>query len=212
MQLHKLNAVIRTGKGRLVRRVDQVPAVLYGRDMDAVSLAVPEAEVNYFINHGSANALINLAVGQDSYTVMMKDLQRDWIKGSILHVDFYAVDLKQELVTTVPVHLRGEAAGIKEGGVLQHQTREVEVRCLPTDIPQGFDLDVSALNIGDTLTVADLDLGETKGVEILTPETEVVVSVLAPHIEEEETEETESEDTEIESEDAESQEQEEEAE
>lgn len=192
MKRYKLNADVRTCKGHLVRRENQVPAVLYGRSMEAIQLSLPEATINHFVSHGSANALIDLAVGDETYVVMLKDLQRNRIKGDIIHIDFYAVNLKQKLTATVPIHLQGEAEGVKAGGVMQHQAREVEVRCLPTEIPQGFDLDISALNIGDSLAVADLTAPE--GVEILSPETEVIVSVLAPRmVEEEEAEETEME-------------------
>jgi len=192
MKRYKLNAEVRNGKGRQVRNNKQVPAVLYGRNLEPVNLAVPESEINHFINHGSANALIDLAVGQDAYTVMIKDLQRNRIKGDILHIDFYAVDLSQKLTASVPIHLIGEAEGVKAGGVLQHQTREVEVKCLPTAIPQGLDLDISLMGIGDTKTIADLTVAGD--VEILTPPEEVIVSVLAPRLaEEEETEATEGE-------------------
>lgn len=195
MERYKLNAVTRSGKGRQVRRESQVPAVLYGRNIEAINLALPEAEVVHFINHGAPNALIDLALAGNTHTAMVKDLQRNKIKGDILHIDFYAVDLKQELTTSVIVHLVGDAEGIKAGGILQQQTREIEVKCLPTNIPQGFTLDISAMNIGDAMTVADL--GIVDDVEILTAETETIVSILAPRLadadEEEATETTDSE-------------------
>ncbi|MGI6365787.1 MAG: 50S ribosomal protein L25 [Bacillota bacterium] len=184
MERYKLNAAIRTGKGRLVRRSKQIPAVLYGRNTETLNLAVPEAEVVHFINHGAPNALIDLVVAGETHTAMVKDLQRNKIKGEVLHIDFYAVDLKQELTTTVPIHLVGDAEGVRAGGILQQLTREIEVKCLPTEIPQSFDLDISAMNIGDTKTVADLEV--TGNIEILTPEAEVIVSILAPRLAEEE--------------------------
>lgn len=191
MKRYKLMATKRTGKGYMVRRENQVPAVLYGRNMDSISLSLPEAEINHFVNHGTANALIDLNIEGKSITVMLKDLQRNRVKGEVVHLDFYAVDLEQKLTATVPVHLQGESVGVKAGGILQHQTREIEVRCLPADIPQGFDLDISSLNIGEARTVADLS--GVGSVEVLTPETEVIVSVLAPRLAEEETEVTETE-------------------
>lgn len=158
--------------------------VLYGRNTETLNLAVPEAEVVHFINHGAPNALIDLVVAGETHTAMVKDLQRNKIKGEVLHIDFYAVDLKQELTTTVPIHLVGDAEGVRAGGILQQLTREIEVKCLPTEIPQSFDLDISAMNIGDTKTVADLEV--TGNIEILTPEAEVIVSILAPRLAEEE--------------------------
>jgi large subunit ribosomal protein L25 len=128
---------------------------------------------------------------------MLKDIQRHRIRGDVLHLDFYAVDLEQKLTATVPVLLVGESPGVKEGGILQQQTREIEVRCLPTEIPQGIELDISSLGIGDSATVADIVIPEE--IEVLTPDTEVVVSILAPRLEEEvedlEAEETEAEQT-----------------
>ncbi len=191
MKRYTLKADIRADKGHKVRRNNLVPAVLYGHGVGPIHLGLPEADVKQFVQHGTANMLIDLTAGKKKYTVMLKDLQRHRVKGDILHMDFYAVDLEQKLTATVPVHLIGEPLGIKEGGVVQQQTREVEVRCLPTEIPQGFELDISALAIGDSRTVADLAI--EGDFEILTPETEVVVSVLAPRLE---TEEVETEETE----------------
>lgn len=189
MERYKLNAVLRSGKGRQVRREKQVPAVLYGPKMEAIQLALPQVDISHFVAHGSANSLVDLAVGQQTYTVMLKDIQRNKIRGDVQHIDFYAVDLEHKLTASVPIHLHGEPAGIKAGGVLQHQAREIEVRCLPAEIPQGFSLDISAMNIGDSRTVADLSV--TGNIEILAPETEVIVSILAPrHAEETETTDT----------------------
>ncbi|MDD2281784.1 MAG: 50S ribosomal protein L25 [Eubacteriales bacterium] len=189
MKRYTLKADIRADKGHKVRRDNLVPAVLYGQGVEPIHLGLPEADVKQFVQRGTANMLIDLTAGKKKYTVMLKDLQRHRVKGDILHMDFYAVDLEQKLTATVPVHLIGEPLGVKEGGVVQQQTREVEVRCLPTEIPQGFELDISALAIGDSRTVADLSI--EGDFEILTPETEVVVSVLAPRLETEEEVETE---------------------
>jgi len=191
MKRYSLTAVIRTDKGRKARRDELVPAVLYGPGVESIHLGLPVADVNQFVQRGTANMLIDLTADKKKYTVMLKDLQRHRVKGDVLHMDFYAVDLEQKLTTTVPVHLIGESPGVKEGGILQQQTREIEVRCLPTEIPQGFEVDISALAIGDSRTVADLSM--EGNFEVLTLDTEVVVSVLAPRLE---TDEVEAEDTE----------------
>lgn len=198
MKRYTLKAEIRAEKGRKVRRDALVPGVLYGRGVEPIQLALPEADVNHFTQHGTANMLIDLTAGKKKYTVMLKDLQRHRVKGDVLHLDFYAVDLEQKLTATVPIHLVGESPGVTEGGVLQQQTREIEVRCLPTEIPQGFELDISSIAIGDSRTVADIaTLGDF---EVLTPVTEVVVSVLAPRLEEKDDDEHETEETEEEQE------------
>lgn len=198
MKQYALKADIRADKGYKVRRDAMIPGVLYGREVEPIHLSLPVADVNQLIQHGTANMLIDLTAGKKKYTVMLKDKQRHRIKGDILHLDFYAVDLEQKLTATVPLQLVGESPGVKEGGILQQQTREIEVRCLPTEIPQGFELDISSLGIGDSSTVADIVIPEE--IEVLTPDTEVVVSILAPRLEEEvedlEAEETEAQQTE----------------
>lgn len=196
MKLYTLNASARTDKGYKVRRDSLIPGVVYGSGVEPIHLSLPEADVNQFLQRGTANMLIELVLGTKKHTVMLKELQRHRVKGDVLHMDFYAVDLKHKLTTSVPVHLVGESPGAKEGGVLQQQTREIEVRCLPTEIPQAFELDISNLGIGDSKCVGDIQvLGE---VEVITAETEVIVSVLAPRLEtEEEVEETEEEEVEV---------------
>lgn len=195
MKRYALKADIRADKGYKVRRDALVPGVLYGRGVEPIHLALPVADVNQLIQRGTANMLIDITAGKKKYTVMLKDIQRHRVRGDILHLDFYAVDLEQKLTATVPVHLVGESPGVKEGGILQQQAREIEVRCLPTDIPQGFELDISSLGIGDSRTVADIAI--SGDIEVVTPDTEVVVSVLAPRLEEE-VEEIEAEGTEAE--------------
>ena len=195
MQRYILKAGTRAEKGYKVRREDLVPAILYGSGNAPVKLSLPKADVNQFLRWGTANMLIDLTAGDENYTVMLKELQRHRIRDEVLHMDFYVVDLTQKLNTLVPIHLIGESLGVKEeGGILQQQTRELEVRCLPTEIPQGFDLDINELSIGDSRTVADLSI--EGDIEILTPSTEVIVSVLAPRLETEEEEEAEGVDEE----------------
>lgn len=199
MELYTLQGIIRTDKGYKVRRDNQVPGVIYGSGMEPVHVGLPEADISQLMQRGTANMLIELKAGKKKYTVMVKELQRHRIKGDVLHLDFYAVDLAQKLVTAVPIHLVGEAPGVKEGGILQQQTREIEIRCLPTEIPQAFEVDISDLEIGGSKAVADLSLAAD--LEIITPETEVVVSVLAPRLEiveeADEAEETEAGEAEV---------------
>lgn len=194
MQRYALNAQLRTAKGRKARRDNFVPAVLYGAKVKPIHLNLANADVSQFIQRGTANMLIDLTAGAKKYTVMLKELQRHRIRGTVLHIDFYAVDLEHKLTALVPIHLVGDSPGVKAGGILQQQTREVEVRCLPTEIPQGFEVDISGLEIGDSQAVADLTI--EGDFEILTAETEVVVSVLAPRFDTETEPETEQDETE----------------
>jgi large subunit ribosomal protein L25 len=120
----------------------------------------------------------------DGRSVLVKELQRDPVQGSLLHADFYAVDLTKEIEVSVPVHLVGSAAGLLNGGIVDHQLREIQVKCLPTAIPESFSLDVSALDIGDTLHVRDVLLPE--GVTLVSNLDLGVVSVVIPAKAEEE--------------------------
>lgn len=195
MKRYKLRADKRTATGtgacRQLREQKMVPAVLYGRDMESVDISVSEADLLQIISQGSPNALIDLTVGRKKYITMLKEIQRHPIKGGIIHIDFYVVSMDRPITATVPIHIVGEAAGVSEGGTVQYQAREIQVKCLPGDIPERVELDVSALTIGDTRTIADLDLPEK--VELLTPEDEVVVTVLAPRLVEEDADVTEEE-------------------
>ncbi len=195
MKRYQLKATKRaetgTSSSRQLRQQLHVPAVLYGRDMESEQISVSQSEVLQIINTGSANALIDLSVGRKKYTTMLKDIQLHPIKRDITHIDFYVVAMDRPITTTVPISIVGEAAGVSEGGTVQYQAREIEVKCLPGDIPERIEFDVSELVIGDTRTVADLELPED--IELLTPESEVVVTVLAPRMPEEEELEDEGE-------------------
>lgn len=199
MELYTLQGNIRTDKGYKVRRDNQVPGVIYGSGMEPIHVGLPEADISQLLQRGTANMLIELTAGKKKYTVMVKELQRHRVKGDVLHLDFYAVDLAHKLITAVPIHLVGESPGVKEGGILQQQTREIEVRCLPTEIPHAFEVDISDLEIGSSKAVGDMCLADD--LEIITPETEVVVSILAPRLEvvdeTDEAEETEAGEAEV---------------
>jgi len=116
--------------------------------------------------------------------VLIKELQRDPVQRNLLHADFYAVDLTKEIEVKVPLHLTGSAAGLMNGGIVDHQLREIEISCLPTAIPESFTLDVSALDVGDSLHVRDIVLPE--GVTLVSDPDLGVVSVVIPAKAEEE--------------------------
>lgn len=114
---------------------------------------------------------------------MIKDMQKNAITGAILHVDFVKVSMSEEIHATIPVTVTGEAAGVKVGGVLQHPMRELNVKCLPGNMPEHFEVDVTELNIGDSLHVRDL--AAIEGVEILNDPEDILVSIVPPAKEEE---------------------------
>lgn len=166
--------------GRL-RRQGLVPAVLYGREAGNLALQVPAKELLKVLEEAGEKALLRLQV-QDAavreYPVLVQEVQWDPVRHTLTHVDFHQVSLEQEIVTEVPVVLVGEAPGVKQGGILQHRTRTVEVACLPRDLPAELVLDISSLGHGDTATAADLQL--PPAVKLVSDPATVLASIVAP--------------------------------
>jgi large subunit ribosomal protein L25 len=170
-----------TGKGvaRRLRAAGRVPAVLYGHDVEATPLSVDARDLIHLFHTGAGtNVLVDLVVDGREHLAMAREVQRDHIKGRFIHVDFLAVSRTQQVTVSVPVRLVGESAGVKAGGVLEHHLWDVQVECLPTEVPDAIEADVSALEIGDSLKVADLVA--PGGVTILTSPDESVVAVQQP--------------------------------
>ncbi len=177
-----------TPTARRARRAGQIPAVVYGQRHQPVSLLVNQREFLRAVRTTAGeNVLIKLKVAGESAsgerTVLVKAIQHDPVSGAILHVDFHQVSLTERIAVHVPLVTQGEPVGVKQdGGILEHFLRDIEVECLPTDIPSHLMLDVSALKIGDALHVKDITPPSRK-IHILTDAAAVVVSVLPPHIE-----------------------------
>ncbi len=182
------------GDVRTLRCQGMVPAVLYGKEVGNVLLQVSAKELDTIItNHSIGNTLINLDVAngdeQETYLVMCREVQREPVRRELLHADFFQVVLTEQIITEIPIVLVGEPAGIKDGGILQHMLRSVTVSCLPTQMPERLEADISSLEIGDQISVGDLEAPE--GVEFVSEPDSVIALLLAPQMEEEEEEETE---------------------
>lgn len=168
MELIDLKAEIRQGVGKRVSRAlrnnDSIPAILYGHATEPVLLSVGTYDFSEMIRkNGSSGLFLNLAVSGDSKplrTVLLKDIQSDVFGLKYLHADFQEVDMDTKVSVMVPVETKGVAPGIKAGGLLQIIRRELELLCLPINVPESVCVDVSALNIGDAIHVKDIDLGE----------------------------------------------------
>jgi large subunit ribosomal protein L25 len=182
-----LEAREREGRGkndaRRLRAQGMVPAVLYGDGGGAGStvLAIPAKVVDYTLQHVGDNALYDLKLGgHDDATVRVVAVQRNPVSGRLVHVDFAPVDMRERIVITVPLTVAGadESPGVTEGGVLDQVAYEVEVESLPGDIPQELMLDVSGLQIGDNLTLTDVELPE--GVELISDPEEIAATVTPP--------------------------------
>ncbi len=177
-----------TGKGvaRRSRAAGKVPGIVYGRGMDPVSIEVDRRQfIQALQTDAGMNVLLGLDIDGETITTLPRQLQRDPVRGTLLHADFVKVDLTVEVEAEVPVHLVGgdQAPGVREGGVLEHPMHQVTVRCLPTEVPESIDADVSALNIGDSLRIADLP--STGNFEFVQDPDTVVASVAQPVSEEE---------------------------
>lgn len=187
----RLTARTRTasGKGaaRQLRRNGQLPAVVYGRRDEAESLALDTHELSRLLSRvHAATTVIDLEVdGGKPRPVLIREIQRHPYRPQLLHVDFFEIRSDVKIRVPVPVHLLETPAGVEMGGMLQFLRHELEVECLPNEIPSGFEVDVSGLEIGDSLHVSDVDPG---GVAILDDETVTICTVVPPALAEEEEE------------------------
>ena len=190
-----LGVELREGRGkgvaRKLRAVGRIPGICYRPNAESVAVSLDPNELDRLIRTASSgiNTLIDLKVAGggdfDGRQVLIKELQRDPISGNYLHADLYAVDLKQTIHISIPVQLKGVPIGVTlGGGILDHATRELDVECLPDAIPEELAVDVSELEVGDSLHVRDIQVLE--GVEILTDPDVSIVSVVAPAVVEEE--------------------------
>jgi large subunit ribosomal protein L25 len=190
MNIKELSASRRAGLGkgatRRLRREGRVPAILYGARSEPLALSVSPAEVQRALQgHAAGGVLVSVRVAGETEArpAVVRDLQFDPVRDVLLHLDLQAVRMDEEITVEVPVHVVGEAAGVKEqSGILQILLRTVEVSCLPSLIPDRLDLDVSPLRIHDVLTVADIRLPE--GVRVTTGTSIPLVTVAPPMAEE----------------------------
>ncbi len=183
MAEQKLVGEMREGTGKSVTRklraAGRVPAVLYGHGMTPVSLSVDSRELFHILHTGAgANVLVDLVVDGKKHLALPREVQRDHVRGRFLHVDFLAIRRDERVTIDVPVRVTGESPGVKAGGVLEHHLWDLHVECLPADVPEAIEADISALEVGDGLRVGDIP--PPAGVTILTNPEESVVSVVVP--------------------------------
>ena len=191
MAMLSLKSARRTdgGKGvaRKLRQGGRIPAVYYGRGEEPIPLVVGLKELQEVIDRAEgSNVIVDLKVEGDSGSdrkALIREIQRDPVAGSILHLDLQHISLTERIVVEVPIVLIGTPIGVKDGGgILEHLLREVEVECLPTDIPSKLEVEVSGLNIGDSLHVSDI---KADRVVIKTDAERAIAAVVPPTILEE---------------------------
>jgi large subunit ribosomal protein L25 len=185
----KMKASGRTTIGKANRRLEsgELAGVVYGTAVDSKAVTIDRHDFEQVLSHEGniLSKLIELTVDDAARPVhvIVKSIQHDPLKGTPTHVDFWAVNMRQKVTTTVAVHFEGEAVGLKTGGVFMHNLMHINVEALPDDLPEFVTVDVSALDVGDSVHVRDL--AAPKGVTILDDPDEIVASIVPPAKEEE---------------------------
>ena len=206
MAENELSISIRENKGkgaaRKLRAVGRIPGVCYGKKDAPTSIDLDPKQLRRLLDRSDAgmNTLLDLEVegggALDGKKVLVRELQKDPVHGRYLHADLYTVDMEQAIEVSIPLHISGKAAGIEQGGILDHALREIDIECRPDAIPNEILVDVSALELGQSLHVRDIEL--PAGVKLLSDPELSVVSVVTPQKEEEvEVEEVEGEEGEV---------------
>jgi large subunit ribosomal protein L25 len=177
-----LAEVRETGKGpaKRMRTVNRVPSVLYGRSVKPIAISVDRKEIETAVKtEAGMNVLFDLKVaGGDSGLALIRDYQADPFKRNFTHIDFQAITMKDKIAVEVPIEIVGKSIGVKEGGMLEQLRRTVLVRSMPDKIPTSIKVDITELNIGDSIHTAEIALPE--GVEYQTKMNYTVVSVVPP--------------------------------
>ncbi|HMP73196.1 MAG TPA: 50S ribosomal protein L25 [Kiritimatiellia bacterium] len=177
---------IKTNENKRLRKTGWFPGVVYGAGKDVQLVKVNEKEfVTSLHGHASEHLMLDLEIkGQETKKVLLQEVQHDSLRGGIVHADFHEVSMTETLRVEIPLELDGTPYGVAtQGGVLEHLLREVEIECLPGDLMEVIHLDVSAMKIGDVLTVGDVTLDPDK-FKIITDADLPVAAVAAPTVEE----------------------------
>jgi len=177
---------LKTGAARRLRRAGKIPAVIYGH-REPVSVTLDALEFGREFKIISESQIVQITVDGEHYDCLIKDYQEDILTGAVEHIDFFEIEAGKTLRTHISVHLNGSPRGVREGGILEQPLHEVDIECLPKDIPGTFQIDVSGLEIGDSLHVSDITIPE--GVRLLTSGDQVLALVATARLEVEETEE-----------------------
>ncbi len=176
---------LKKGPSRRLRREGKIPAIIYGHKIPK-AIAVDQKEFRQKFKNSSASTILTLNVGKKKYEILVKGLQEDLLKGSITHIDFFELERGKTLRTKVPVHVKGAAKGVREGGLLEQRIHELEIECLPKDIPEFIAVNIDDLVIGEAIHVGDLDI--SPNVKVLNIPEQTVISIT--NIKEEVVEET----------------------
>ncbi len=166
----------------ILRNEGRVPGVLYGSRLEPIPIDVTRAVIHPLVFTAKTHLLSLKLDGHEEYDCIIKDVQFDPVSDEVVHFDLIGLTLDEKIQLEVPIRLLGSAVGVKEGGLLQESMHKLNVECLPKNIPQSLEIDVTELNIGDTIHVADLNF---EHITIINPEDTIVVSVVLPKVEKE---------------------------
>ncbi len=187
MEKVHIDALLREERGKgaakKLRREGFVPAVLYGGKHSSLPIKLPYPTVERLAERiERENILLEVTLkngkGEETVEAVVKEVQRDPVTWKVIHMDLYEIVRGQKIAVTVPVHLIGKPVGVEMGGIIEHELRELEIECLPKDLPSSIDIDVSHLNIGDSIHVRDIKVGE--GIRILEDPDATVLAIVAP--------------------------------
>lgn len=185
MAMMQLKGEKRTGSGKSVtrklRRQGNIPAVLYGKDTEALSLSIVKKDWEKLARQLKRTTIFELQVdangGAETRTVMVKSIQRVYPAGHVIHIDFLQVSMERMVEVEIPVHLVGEAKGVKLGGIAELHLRTVSAECLPAQIPEMIEIDISTMNMGDSIHISDVQL---PGVKFLDGGDVAIVTLIHP--------------------------------
>lgn len=185
MEQINLTALLRVERGKgpagRLRAAGRVPGILYGPGVEgAIALALNTKELEKTLHtHAGGNVLVNLEIaGDKNRTVMFKEVMRHPLRGTVVHVDLLEVNLNETIEIEVPVHLTGKAAGLAFGGIVQHETRTITILCLPSQIPDSIEVDITPLNVGQSIHVKDIQLAQ--GLTAVNEPDLTVVAIVSP--------------------------------
>lgn len=181
MQNVELEAVLRTPGKNAARKLKEkgyIPAILYGKGMESIPLAVETGKLRTIVQKHGRNVLLNLIVNGATHQAILKDEQKDELTGKLIHIDFQRVSMNEKVEAAVPLKFEGVGVIESKGLLVQHQKWELNVEALPTVIPEEIVVDVSNLGIGDTILVKDVVVPE--GVDKVDDSDEVILTIVAP--------------------------------
>lgn len=177
MEILELKAEKRTAKGskaiRKLRGAGQIPAVLYGHKQDNVMLCLQEQDFTHVLHTGAR--MVRLTVDNKKESALIKEVQYDNIADRVIHIDFSRIDLDEKVRLRVPIELVGESIGVKEGGMLTHVMKDMEIECLPTAIPEKIKVNISELGMGKVIHVKEIPA--MKGIQYLSDAESVIASI-----------------------------------